>query len=170
MAQTSAGGRSSLAFWMLLALGAAFIWLSSAALPPVVAAHFAPGGAANGFMPQAAYRGSMVLLAIAIPALLFLLPDFVFRLPDQYINLPHRDYWLAPARRDASIGWFRGHSRVFAVMLLALFCYAHALVVLANRQTPAHLAEGAMLAGLAAFFLFVIVWIWALYRRFRAAS
>jgi hypothetical protein len=37
-------------FVLSLAAAAAFVGLSSGALPPVVASHFGPGGVANGVM------------------------------------------------------------------------------------------------------------------------
>ena len=46
-------------FLVSLVAAAVFVWLTSAALPPVVASHFGPGGVANGFMGRGMYTTFM---------------------------------------------------------------------------------------------------------------
>ena len=87
-------------FLVILVVASAFVWLTSGDLPPVVASHFGPGGAANGFTSKSTYTAFMLALVIAVPALIGFSAMFVRILPPRLINLPNRDYWLAPERSD----------------------------------------------------------------------
>jgi hypothetical protein len=166
MQQGSGGDRSTPLFWGVLGLGAAFVWFSSAGLPATVASHFGPDGRVNGFLPQSAYRLFMLGLVAGIPALLYLLPKLLLRLPTELINLPHRDYWMADSRRADSVAYLAWHAAWFAPLVMLFLCYVHWLVVLANRDTPPHLAQGAMFAGLLALLAVAGFWMWLLIRHF----
>jgi hypothetical protein len=52
-----------------LVLAVAFVFATGSSLPPVVAAHFIAGGAANGFMPLGTYRRFTIALQSTSPAL-----------------------------------------------------------------------------------------------------
>jgi len=85
-------------------------WVRLAELPPEVASHFDGAGRPDGWVDRASFvrttwimNGLMIVLFAAVA---LALP----RLPARLINLPHREYWLAPARADATladlVGWF----------------------------------------------------------------
>ena len=61
---------STIALSALLLVLAAFVWLSSSALPEVVASHFGANGAANGFMPRGMYVAILLALVLGVPSLL----------------------------------------------------------------------------------------------------
>lgn len=69
-------------------------------LPERMAIHFDAKGTPNDWMG----KGPATLLSISLVTLLpmfFLSISQVIRwLPASMINLPHREYWLAPERRD----------------------------------------------------------------------
>lgn len=162
-------GNASLTFFffVLLAGAAAFIWLTSAGLPDLVASHFAASGAANGFMPRAFYVPLMLGLVVVLPTLMVVLPAAGLNRPHARINLPHRDYWLAPVRRAETIRALRRHMVYVGCLLVIFLCYVHWLVVRANEVSPPSLAMPWFFGGLAAFGVAAVAWGLALIRRFR---
>lgn len=74
-------------------------------LPERVATHFGPGGEPNDWMD----KSSAVLLLggfqIFFPLLLFGVVRVLKWVPMNLINIPHREYWLAAERREASLRW-----------------------------------------------------------------
>jgi hypothetical protein len=155
-----------LPFLVSIALAALFVWVSSRALPEVVASHFGVSGRANGFMSREAYVGLMLPTVVLVPLLLVALPTWAFRSPNARINLPHRDYWLAPQRRAQTVAILSTQSVRFAAMMLVFLCYVHWLVIKANQITPPTLAARWLVAGLAVFLLATLVWVISLIRRF----
>jgi len=140
---------------------------SSLALPPVVASHFDGSGAPDGAMPRWLYMALMGLLVAGAPLLLALLPHWLIGRDGRRLNIPHRQYWLAPQRREETLAFLRRHGRWFAAAVALLLAYVHALVVLANRAQPPSLSTPALLAGLAVFLLATGAWLRALHVRFR---
>lgn len=153
-------------FALLLVGCAAFVWLTSASLPLVVASHFGASGAANGSMPRDLYVRFMLAIVIGAPVLLVAVTYFAMGRSDARINLPNRDYWLAPERREQTIAYLRAHLTRFSAVLIVFLCYVHWLVVRANQVQPAQLSNRAMVAGLAAFLIFVLIWTRLLVRHF----
>jgi len=161
--------QSASRFWLaLLIAGAAlFVWRTSAGLPPVVASHFGPGGAANGFMTRPFYLGFMLVLVALLPATLILALGRALRSPRARLNLPNADYWQAEGRRDAAVGAMLRYMEWFWALLIVFLCYVHWLVVRANAVTPPVL-DGTRLGGALTFFLAaLVVWIVLLRRNFR---
>lgn len=156
------------AFLALLAVAAAFVLLSGRSLPAVVAAHFAAGGNADGFMPRGPYLGAMLALVVGVPLLLAVVHGTVLRfvLPHR-INLPNRDYWLAPERVAETFDFLRAQGIRFAALLTAFLCFVHWLVVQANAVQPPHFPEGWFVLGLAGFLGAIALWFAAFVQRFR---
>jgi uncharacterized membrane protein len=90
-----------LALLALVALGQLLYWAPQ--LPDRVASHFDLSNHANGWMDRTPFLvltgGVELLMAVLFGAL----PLLLGRIPDALINLPHKEYWLAPARRSESI-------------------------------------------------------------------
>ena len=83
----------------------AFIWLSSASLPTIVASNFGAAGVANNYMSHGAYVALILGLVLILP-LLFVAPIyFMQKLPISMLNFPHKEYWFAPKRRAASFAY-----------------------------------------------------------------
>lgn len=144
----------------------AFVWVTCAALPPVVASHFGMNGAANGSMSRSAYCLFMVAFVVGLPCLVALSGRFAGLLPVQMINLPHRDVWLAPERRSATILALSQRLEQLASALIMYLCFMHWLVVRANATQPPRLDLLPFFAGMGLFLLGLTVWILALYARF----
>ena len=153
-------------FLLVLVACGAFVWITSGDLPPVVASHFGPGGAANGFMGKGAYTAFMLAFVVAVPALVAWSTLLVRVLPTHLINLPHRQYWLAPQRRAATLDALSSLSLRFALVLAVFLCFVHWLVVRANAARPATLPETPLFVGLAVFGVATLLWLVVLFRRF----
>jgi len=152
---------------LLMAAAAGFIVIAGAHLPAWVASHFDAAGRPNGFMSKQAYITVMLAIVIVTPLMIGWLPALTLRQPNTRINLPNRDYWLAPERRAATIEILLGRMRLFACLLLAFLCYAHALVVRANQSAPPRLSSSALELGVVVFLVAALGWVLNLMRRFR---
>src|SRR5689334_11822606 len=154
-------------FLALVAIGAVFVWYSTLRMPAVVASHFVASGVANGFMPRERYLPLMMGVTILLPLLVTLPLSIGLNNPKLKINLPHRDYWLAPERREETIAFVRQQMMRFAIALLLFVCYAHWLVVKANEHSPPTFSSVSMASGLLVFAAYVIIWIALYFTRFR---
>jgi len=98
-----------------------------------------------------------------VPAALCLL---VRLLPDSLINLPHREYWLAPERRDETAGYLVGHMLWLSCMMSGLTIVLHQMTVEANLQAPPQLSNTTW-GYMAMFLVGLFLWIFMLVRHFR---
>jgi hypothetical protein len=160
--------RSLSSFLTLLAGALAFTWYTGNLLPAVVASHFDRTGMATGYLPRAVYRGAMIAVLL-LPALLVVaLPRLSLKRPDARINVPNREYWLAPERRAQTVATIVRRCTQFATLLILFLCYAHWLVVSANRQQPPTLSSDWLLIGLVVFLGLTARWAAAFIGEFRA--
>jgi hypothetical protein len=142
------------ALW--LALGA-LIWRTLDRLPVRVATHFGLGGQPNGWMT----RGSLVLFtlgfAIGLPILLHLTFLLIRRLAGAGFNIPHRDHWLAPERRDATLAHVQYWFSWIICVLVAFFAGVHYVIVDANSRHPVALSLPLLGATVASFLLLKVI-------------
>jgi hypothetical protein len=144
---------------VLLAFTAAYVLVSSRALPPLVASHFDASGRANGFMPRGLYVGVMLAIVVGAPLVMAVVPIQAFHDPWTRLRLPHREAWLAPEQRPRTIALLSGRAIGQASLLLVFLCYAHGLVVQANQVVPPHLSTPWFLAGLIGYLAASLVWL-----------
>ncbi len=149
-----------------VAAGAAFVWTTAGALPPMVASHFGFDGAANGFSSRAVYTAGMLVLVAVVPALVGVLPGWLVRKAGVGLNIPHRAWWLAPERRDATLNFLAAHGAAFALPLAAFLAWVHWLVVQAHQASPVRLPFEKVVPALVALGLSTAVWAAALWWRF----
>lgn len=142
----------------LVVCAALFIWFTSNSLPATVASHFGAAGIANGFMPRAFYVRFMLALAVLLPLGLTFLTNLTLRISETSLNLPHREYWLAPERRDDTLAYLRQQNARFGIVLTLFLCYVHWLVLRANAVTPPILSTPGIVAGMVAFVVYIIFW------------
>lgn len=145
-------------FLLIEAAAIADLLVSFARLPPRVASHFMAGGAANAFMPRTDYLLLMLTVTVLMPTLIAGLSALVGGLPPQLIHLPHKAYWLAPERRDATRAELSRRGLQFGSLLALFLLYTHELVIAANTRQPPQLSETAMLAGLVVFIALSVAW------------
>lgn len=167
MNRSAKQGWSMVPFLALVACAALFVWVTGRALPDVVASHFGASGQANGFMPRGIYVSLMLAIVAFVPLVLVVVPLQAFRNPDARINLPNREYWLAPERRAETIETLSRQSARFSTLLLIFLCYAHWLVIQANKTVPPILSSFWFVGGLVVFLIATLVWAVSLIGRFR---
>lgn len=160
-------GSASTLFLILLAVAAAFVWLTARFLPDVVASHFNAAGVANGFMPRAFYVRFMLFFVVVLPLAVVFLPSLAMSSPKARINLPNREYWLAPERRAETVACLQRYSARFGSLLVVFLCYVHWLVLRANANVPPNLSASWFIGGLMFFVASMVVWTVALVGRFR---
>lgn len=152
---------------ILTALTALFVGVTGADMPARVASHFDGSGTADGFMPRDGYVTLMTGLVVLFPLLLGLVMPLAFRVPSLPINLPHRDHWLAPERREASVEFLVRHMAWFGCLLVGFMGYVHHLVVRANHAQPPALSTAGIYGGLFILVVGLTAWTAAMLRRFR---
>jgi hypothetical protein len=153
-------------FPVFVALAVGFVWLTSRQLPEVVASHFGAGGAADGFASRGTHMTLMLALLVGLPLLLIVVPNWLLRRGGRGINLPHREYWLAPQRRETTIAYLNGHFYQLGYLLVAFLTYVHWLVVRANAVKPPQIETAWIYGGVAVLLISMTLIIVALVRRF----
>lgn len=135
-------------------------------LPARVATHFDMEGRPNGWssagslwVPGGVMFGFAILIGIGVPAL-------ARRLPPSMVNVPHRDYWLAPERREASLDRLDVFMGVFGCGLAVFFLGVLALVAHANIAGQGRMEAWGMWGLLGGVFVFTGGWLWKLYSSF----
>jgi hypothetical protein len=134
-------------------------------LPPVMASHFSAAGTPDGAMPRGAFFTTLAIACGAAVLLPALTPRLLRHVPAGAINIPHRDYWLAPERRVATIARLEYWLGWFPVPVAALFALIVELVVEANLHHTS-LNAAALWTGLALFAGSLMLLIRQLYREF----
>lgn len=136
-------------------------------LPERLATHFDWSGHPNGWMSREAYLALMAGVGFGFSLLLMSLCWATCFLPASMVNLPHREYWLAPERREETARYFGWHSLWLGAAAMGFITGVNLLTVAANRQPSAHLSNPAVFCLAGAFVLATALWVLALYRRFR---
>lgn len=137
------------------------------ALPQRVASHFDAQGLPNGWMPRRSYAFFMAAAALGLPWLLIAATRLVRTLPISMVNVPHRQYWLAPERREEVYHTTEVAGIWLATSEVLLFLLVHLSVVRANHSDPVVLFMPVVWGGLAAFLLAIVVGLIAYYNRFQ---
>jgi hypothetical protein len=137
--------------------------LTADLLPDRVASHFGWSGGANAFAARGTYLAVVVAAGVLAPALLAV----SVRLFPGALNVPHRDHWLAPERREATLAYLTAHAAWLAALLSTFVLAVHLLVVAANRRVPPQLDSRALLVVLGIFLVAMLGWVAALVHRFR---
>ena len=145
----------------------AYISFSYADLPAKVASHFDIHGEPNGWMSRETCVGFTIGLGILLPALIVGMMAGAGRIPVSFINLPHRDYWLAPERRQAAMAILRRYSFWFASMNVLFVTGLHWLIVRANLPgNGPHLSSLGIALVAGGFVIGTAIWVRLLLRHF----
>jgi uncharacterized membrane protein len=136
-------------------------------LPERLASHFDGSGRANGWSSRTAFFAIELVVLLMIVLFFVALPASFRRLPDSMINLPRKRYWLAPERRDESLGFLIASLNWFGCACLALIVAVTHLVIRVNLGLDPLLPSGMMWGLLLTFFGFTVVWLLRLLLHFR---
>ena len=112
--------------------------------PQQMAAHFNAQGDPDRFVTKSEFfwfqiQTLFIVVLVSLPLQVLLLV-----VPPNLINMPNREYWLAPERKEETLGRLSDFgSLMFGVILLAILA-AFEISVYANLQTPVHFNAGLM--------------------------
>ena len=115
---------------------AAVIAGTAAGLPDTVATHFGRGGRADGWMSRGAYTALMTTLVIVLPLVPWIALGWMPRRWPRSVSVPHRDYWFAPERREATLARLARHGAIMALLCVVVLATVHVEVIAANRRVP----------------------------------
>lgn len=140
-------GRIVFLLALLVCIGEMFrLWGIS---PQQMAAHFNAQGDPDRFVTKPEFfwfqiQTLFIVVLVSLPLQVLLLV-----VPPNLINMPNREYWLAPERKEETLGRLSDFgSLMFGVILLAILA-AFEISVYANLQTPVHFNAGLMGAVMA---------------------
>jgi len=137
-------------------------------LPERMATHFDFAGRANGFESKTTFVWTSLVLSLLMFVLFAALPALMARLPTKLVNLPHKDYWLAPARRAETLARLCPMFDWLGAATLGLLVGVFELTIRANLNRSTLGFQIWIL--LAAYHLFVLLWIVSYLRIFRRPS
>jgi hypothetical protein len=133
----------------------------------MVASHFDLAGQANAWMPRSTYLIFSIAFGIGLPVFI-IGGGYVLRfLPVSLLNIPHRDYWLAPERRDETFDYLFHYFFRLACLEAIFLVGFQLLIVQANRQTPPHLSMSLVWGLTGCLLTIMAVWHGALFRHFK---
>jgi uncharacterized membrane protein len=151
---------------LALVVAATTIVATIGLLPPIVPSHFRLDGRPDRWTPRDAYVVVMLALAVGLPLLIVASMGTVRRIPVRWINLPHREYWLAPERREGTYRTLRAFACCVGA-LVALFMAALHLHVVTHASTrDGGAPDAAFFALLAVFVVSMVLMLVWLARRF----
>ena len=142
------------------------IVLQAPYLPPHMAVRFNAAGVPVGFSSAQTFATiNLVIIAIIVASFL-ILPNAMVRRRYLRWRLPNRDYWLANERREKTIEYLQRQFLWYGIVTLLLLMAVFQLVVDANRHMPVLLDSLRLMWLLIGYAAFIILWGWALWRRF----
>ena len=154
---------------VLLAAAADLAWFLPQ-LPAQIATHFGVRGVADGWSSKTSFAVTHGGLLVFMPALFVGLAWFMPRLPVSLVNLPHRDYWLAPARRARTMETVSRFLLAFGIVTTSFLVGLMHLTLAANLNPPPRLGTGfaVLLIGQITVLVGMVVWLLVKFRRPRA--
>lgn len=144
---------------------AAYVWWTSAHLPGRVATHFGPTGAPNGWQTREEYVRFTLIFGAAVPAFILGTFEIIRRLNGWGLNIPNKNYWLAPERREETLGFVHRRGFWMASLMLFFLTSVHYSILAANAQPHASLPP-IFFVLVGAFLVATLVWSATLIRHF----
>jgi hypothetical protein len=135
-------------------------------LPAKIASHFDFRGNPDGWMSRLSDAEIASAVALLVPGIVVGAMAGASRIPVSFLNRPHRDFWLAPERRQSAQSALLRYALWFAALNVLFLTALQALTVEANARAPSHF-DTARLELLAVFYLVATAfWTFLLLRRF----
>ncbi len=152
----------------LLLLAVVLQWLNYyPQLPDVMVSQFDGQGDPTTRMPRETfslfYWGTMVLMLL----IFVVLPPFMGRLPVSWWNLPHRDYWLAPERRETTMAVVRAYMFWCGFGTILFFMFLFQFTVSFHLNNRERMSMTGFWVLFAAFLVFITIWTVMFVLRFK---
>lgn len=136
-------------------------------LPDRVATHFGANGRPNGWMPRHQYRNFTLAIGIGTPVFIVATFAIIVRLNGWGLNIPHKTYWLDPARRRATFEFVERQGFWLAGLLVVFHGAIFLDILLANARSPVALPTAHFLTVIGGFVAAIAAWATILILRFR---
>lgn len=156
-----------LLFILLLMAGAVLIGVTVDRLPEQIASHFGAHGVPNGWMTRDGYRLFMLALAFGLPLVVVVSMAVLPRRFSMGVNIPHREFWLAPARRETTLRYLEAHAYWLGSLLVVFIIAIHWLLFVANATQPPNLPLPPFVLLMVSFLVGLGIWAVTLLRHFR---
>ncbi len=134
-------------------------------MPANMAVHFGASGSPDGWSSRTEFfliAGAMLLVNIAVFAVL---PWVVQAYRIKKINVPHKGHWLSAGNIEVFYEFFRTRMAWFGIANILFGVSVMQMVYSANLSTGAVLDSRMFTAVLVAYFVFVIIWLFTLFRK-----
>ncbi len=151
---------------LTLALALGDLALRYPGLPERIASHFGPSGEANGWMDKSTFAIFIAGIFTFDTILFANVASTIRRTPDAKINLPHKEYWLAPERRDSTMDVIGGYMLWFGAATQILLAGVFRLVYQANLSSAPKLNDRVWIY-LGVYLVFTLCWLVSMVSRFR---
>ncbi|REJ80696.1 MAG: DUF1648 domain-containing protein [Acidobacteria bacterium] len=140
-------------------------------LPERVATHFGLAGRADGWSDVATFATFATILLLAFALFAPLINALISRLPPSLINIPHREFWLAEERREATLDRLRGAMEWFGVASVLFAIAINHFTVTANLEAATSGEEARLSSGflwaLGIYMAWTLAWVGRLLWSFR---
>lgn len=133
-------------------------------LPDRMATHFDGAGAADGWSSRTEFTVMSLAMALGMGLIFLGTTAWLDRIPNAWINLPHKEYWLAPERRTATLDAFAREMEWLGAATLVLLLGITQLTIEANLTGSGSLGNGFWLL-FGSYMLYVVIWVVLLLRR-----
>jgi hypothetical protein len=143
----------------LVALGSVQLSFYAPRMPEILGSHFSRGGYVNGWQTKVAFFYTELAVIILATVVSFGVPRMIAAMPVSLLNLPHKEYWMAPERREETLAYIRAWSGWFGCGLLAFLLFVMELAFRANLHTPPQFNNAAFVPALLVFAVFDTVLI-----------
>jgi uncharacterized membrane protein len=158
-----------LALLLVLSAGSlAFFIYYGQWFPPQMAIHFNWAGEPDGWVDRVKFIVIGTSLCFMVPPLLVACVGVMPRvLPASMVNLPHRDYWLAPERRELTLGRLMFFALWLGVIVQGFLFAVFIFLARANpAEGPVHLSQSHVVLAVV-FLVLLAAWGLKLTRAFQ---
>jgi len=138
-------------------------WL---ALPARTASHFDLAGRADGWMARGSFLIFYVLCGGLVVGAMVGTAAWIRRSSSDLIHIPHKTWWLAPGRREATLDFVRDQMEWMAVGVMVFLGTMLEATILANRPGADALPMTLVWGSMGALLVWVGLCVWHLLRRF----
>jgi uncharacterized membrane protein len=136
-------------------------------MPHRMASRFDAAGRVNGWQSREAFLLLTLLVGSTSALIGFLAPRQIASQPNHRINLPHRDYWLAPQRREETMNFMAAMMGWFGCGVLFILTAGTYLAMRANLAPDGKFHAEAMLVVLGLFLFSLFAWLIRCIRHFQ---
>jgi uncharacterized membrane protein len=144
----------------------ACLYATMSELPARIASHFDALGRPNGWMERGSYLEFIIGMVVGLPLFVVGITAVTGRL-GRGMNIPHREYWLAPERRRATVAVMMRYMVAICSVMVLFLTALHFLIVAANANpTAPRMNFPGTWALLGAIMAATGIWCWLLWRRF----